>query len=182
MGTNPMVEVFSNRIEFSNAGTPLAAVDRIVNPVPTSCNDNTAGFMHKHGICEERGSGYDRIIDSTGKSGLPAPGMENQDDLFTRTVLFLHIPFDQIAREDKIRTCYMQACPAYVQFRGLANSDIRELFGLSVNEKAKATRTIRTTVEAGLIKVMDPSVIAPKYVCYVPYCRQRRGTVFPNVE
>lgn len=63
----------------------------------------------------------------------------------------------------------MQACPACVQFCGLANSDIREVFGLSVKEKAKATLIIRTTVEAGLIKVMDPSVIAPKYVRYVPY-------------
>lgn len=35
------------------------------------------------------------------------------------------------------------------------------MFGLSVKEKAKATLIIRTTVEAGLIKVMDPSVIAP---------------------
>lgn len=27
-GMNPMVEVFSKRIEFSNAGTPLVAIDR----------------------------------------------------------------------------------------------------------------------------------------------------------
>ena len=30
-GTNPMVEVFKNRIEFSNAGAPLVAIDRIVD-------------------------------------------------------------------------------------------------------------------------------------------------------
>lgn len=104
-GTNPMVEVFSNRVEFSNAGSPLVAIDRIVDSVPVSRNENIAGFMHKCGICEERGSGYDKIIDSTGKNGLLAPRIENQDDLFTRTVLFSHIPFEQIVREDKIRTC-----------------------------------------------------------------------------
>ncbi len=52
-GTNPMVEVFQNRIEFSNAGAPLVAIDRIVDSVPVSRNENIAGFMHKCGICEE---------------------------------------------------------------------------------------------------------------------------------
>ena len=66
-GTNPMVEVFKNRIEFSNAGAPLVAIDRIVDTVPVSRNENIAGFMHKCGICEERGSGYDKIIEATAK-------------------------------------------------------------------------------------------------------------------
>lgn len=35
-GTNPMVEVFQNRIEFSNAGAPLVAIERIVDSVPVS--------------------------------------------------------------------------------------------------------------------------------------------------
>lgn len=35
-GTNPMVEVFKNRIEFSNAGAPLVAIERIVDSVPVS--------------------------------------------------------------------------------------------------------------------------------------------------
>lgn len=57
-GTSPMVEVFGNRIEFSNAGAPLVEIERIVDTVPVSINENMAGFMHRCGICEERGSGY----------------------------------------------------------------------------------------------------------------------------
>ena len=38
-GTNPMVEVFKNRIEFSNAGAPLVAIERIVDSVPVSRNE-----------------------------------------------------------------------------------------------------------------------------------------------
>ena len=60
-GTSIMVEVFSDRIEFSNAGAPLIAIERIVDTVPVSRNENTAEFMRKCGICEERGSGYDKI-------------------------------------------------------------------------------------------------------------------------
>lgn len=76
-GTNPMVEVFKNRIEFSNAGAPLVAIDCIVDTVPVSRNENIAGFMHKCGICEERGSGYDKIIEATAKNELLAPRIEN---------------------------------------------------------------------------------------------------------
>ena len=43
-GTNPMVEVFKKRIEFSNAGAPLVAIERIVDSVPVSRNENIAGL------------------------------------------------------------------------------------------------------------------------------------------
>ena len=45
-----MVEIFSDRIEFSNAGSPLVSIERIVDTVPVSRNENMAGFMHKCGI------------------------------------------------------------------------------------------------------------------------------------
>ena len=48
-----MIEVFKNRIEFSNVGSPLVPVERIVDTVPVSRNENLAGFMHKCGICED---------------------------------------------------------------------------------------------------------------------------------
>lgn len=35
-GTNPMVEVFSNRIEFSNPGAPLVPIERLIDTVPLS--------------------------------------------------------------------------------------------------------------------------------------------------
>ena len=54
------------------------AIERIVDSVPVSRNENIAGFMHKCGICEERGSGYDKIVEATGKNELLAPRIENQ--------------------------------------------------------------------------------------------------------
>ena len=155
-GTNPMVEVFQNRIEFSNAGAPLVAIDRIVDTVPVSRNENIAGFMHKCGICEERGSGYDKIIEATGKHEL------------TKAVLFAKVPFEMIPKEDRVRTCYMQACLAYVNYAAISNGDIRKLFGLSDQEMAKASRLIQNTIDAGLIKAVDPET-APRYKKYIPY-------------
>lgn len=45
----------------------MVAIERIVDSVPVSRNENIAEFMHKCGICEERGSGYDKIVEVTGK-------------------------------------------------------------------------------------------------------------------
>ena len=167
-GTNPMVEVFKNRIEFSNAGAPLVAIERIVDSVPLSRNENIAGFMHKCGICEERGSGYDKIVEATGKNELLAPRIENQNNQFTKAILFAKVPFELTTKEDRMRTCYMQACLAYVNFEGISNSDIRKIFGLGEKEKVKASRLLTSAVDGGYIKVMDPDT-APRYKKYIPY-------------
>lgn len=39
-----MVEIFSDRIEFFNVGEPLAAIERIVDTVPVSRNENIQFF------------------------------------------------------------------------------------------------------------------------------------------
>lgn len=167
-GTNPMVEVFADRIEFSNPGGPLIDIERFVDTVPISRNENMAGFMHKCGICEERGSGYDKVIKSTGESCLLAPKILRQGNQFTKTILFSKIPFDMTTKEDRIRTCYMQACLAYVEFSSITNSDIRRLFEFSTKESYKSSRIIKDTLDAGLIKPVDPKT-APKHMRYLPY-------------
>ena len=167
-GTTNMVEVFTDRIEFSNAGAPLVAVERIVDTVPVTRNENIAGFIHKCGICEERGSGYDKIVTATSNSKMPAPRVINQDNQFTKAVLIAKVPFDLMAKEDKLRTCYMKACLAYVMHQTISNTDIRDLFELTESEMAKASRIIKETVREGLIKPFDPDA-APRYMKYVPF-------------
>jgi predicted HTH transcriptional regulator len=167
-GTNPMVEVFSDRIEFSNAGAPLVSIERIIDTVPVSRNENIAGFMHKCGICEERGSGFDKIIDATSKNAMLAPRIENQNNQFTKVVLFARVPFDITTKQDRIRTCYMQACFAYINFGSIGNADIRKIFTIGDDESYKSSRVIKDTVEVGLIKPIDENT-APRYMKYIPY-------------
>lgn len=167
-GTSPMVEIFSDRIEFSNAGAPLVAIERIVDTVPLSRNESMAGFMHRCGICEERGSGYDKIIAVTSSEALLAPKVENQNNQFTKVTLYSKIPFGMTSKEDRVRTCYMLACLAFVTSQAVSNSDIRTAFGLGESDKVKASRVIRDTIEAKLIKPVDPET-APRYMKYVPY-------------
>jgi predicted HTH transcriptional regulator len=167
-GTSPMVEVFSDRIEFSNAGAPLVAIERIVDAVPLTRNENIAGFMHKCGICEERGSGYDKIVSATSESTMLAPRIENQSNQFTKVVIFAKMPFNLTTKEDRIRTCYMSACLAFVTFGTIGNIDVRTVFGLSEKESYKASRVIKDTIDSRLIKAVDENS-APRHMKYIPY-------------
>ena len=167
-GTAIMVELFTDRMEFTNAGAPLVDIERIVDTAPITRNENIAGFMHKCGICEERGSGYDKIITATSANNMPAPRVENQSNQFTKAVLMVKTPFDMLSKADKIRTCYMQACLAYITYSAISNADIRVLFGLSDAEMSKTSRIIKETIAEGLIKPLD-SGTAPRYMKYIPF-------------
>lgn len=57
----PMVEIFKDRIEISNAGTPLVAPDRFIDAY-LSRNEKLADLMRRMGFCEEKGSGLDKVI------------------------------------------------------------------------------------------------------------------------
>ena len=161
-------EKFINQNDGGNAGAPLVAIERIVDTVPLSRNENMAGFMHRCGICEERGSGFDKVIAATRAESLIAPKVENQNNQFTKVTLYSKVDFDMTTKEDRVRTCYMIACLAFVTSDAVTNSDIRNAFGLDEKEKVKASRIIRDTLEAKLIKPVDPST-APRYMKYVPY-------------
>src|SRR5208337_1323307 len=91
MGTGPMVEVFSNRIEITNAGEPLIKTERFLDSPPKSRNDALASLMRRFGVCEERGSGIDKVVAQVELYQLPAPLFEAPLG-FTRAVLFAPLP------------------------------------------------------------------------------------------
>jgi ATP-dependent DNA helicase RecG len=64
-GTGPIVEIFSDRMEITNPGIPLVATDRFLDSPPKSRNEAVASFMRRIGVCEERGSGVDKVVFQT---------------------------------------------------------------------------------------------------------------------
>lgn len=61
-GAGPMVEIFSDRMEITNPGLPLVKTDRFLDTPPRSRNEALASFMRRVGVCEERGSGIDKVV------------------------------------------------------------------------------------------------------------------------
>lgn len=71
-GTSVMIEVYSNRVEISNPGDPVVPVERFIDGYQ-SRNERLADLMRRLGICEEKGSGIDKVVSLAELYQLPAP-------------------------------------------------------------------------------------------------------------
>lgn len=87
-GTSPMVEIYTTRVEISNPGEPIVPVDRFIDGYQ-SRNERLADLMRRFGICEEKSSGIDRVIEAAEILQLPAPEFLVS---FRRTVVIIHGP------------------------------------------------------------------------------------------
>ncbi len=166
-GAGPMVEIFDDRMEISNPGKPLVNTERFLDTPPKSRNETLASLMRRLGVCEERGSGVDKVVFQTELYQLPAPIFEVAGDN-TRAVLLSHRPLTKMDRDDRIRACYLHACLKYVNRDYLTNTSVRERFGIDPRNIALASRLIREAVSAGAILPYDPEA-APKMMKYVPW-------------
>ncbi|MBC7401506.1 MAG: transcriptional regulator [Mucilaginibacter sp.] len=167
-GSSPMIEVFSNRIEITNPGSPLIDADRFVDHSPQSRNEILAGFMRRLNICEERGSGYDKVVFECEYNQLPAPEIIVGEN-YTRIILYGIQGFKEMDKKDKIRCCYLHACLKYVSGEHMTNQSVRERFKIAEENYPMASRIISDTIEASLLKDYDPSNKSRKYAKYIPY-------------
>ena len=165
-GTGPLIEIFSNRIEVTNPGLPLVDVYRIVDNPPRSRNEKLAALMRRFHICEESGTGWDKIILSSELKHLPAPRITLYEDNM-KVTLYTSLDFNDILQEDKLWACYLHACIRYVEEKHMTNTSLRERFGLDDSYKSQMSRLIKQAVESKLIKPFDPTT-APRYMRYIP--------------
>ena len=156
-GTGPMVEIFGSRMEITNPGLPLVQTDRFLDSPPRSRNEALASFMRRIGVCEERGSGIDKVVVQTELFQLPAPLFETTVE-HTCAVLFAHRAFREMDKTDRIRACYLHACLRYVQRDYMTNTTLRERFGIDEKNSSMVSRIIKDTIEAGLIRCHDETV------------------------
>lgn len=166
-GSGPMIEIFTDRMEITNPGLPLMKTERFLDTPPRSRNEALASFMRRVGICEERGSGVDKVVFQTELYQLPAPIFEIAEGS-TRAILFAHKPLREMDRADRSRACYLHACLRYVERNPMTNSSLRERLGISEPNKSMASRIISDTVRDGLIKPED-QYQGKKYAKYIPF-------------
>jgi predicted HTH transcriptional regulator len=163
-GNGPMVEVFDGRIEVTSPGQPLIDPARFIDAPPRSRNEKLGSIMRRAGICEERGSGWDKIGFEIEMYQLPAPKVEVTGGS-TRVTTYGPKPFSEMDKTERIRAVYLHACLKYVDNKVLTNASLRERFGL--DNTSQVSRLISDAVEAGMIAPFDPSA-GRKYMRYVP--------------
>lgn len=167
-GTSPMIEIFDDRIEITNPGKPLIDPLRFMDHAPESRNEILARIMRRVKICEERGSGIDKVVFECEAHKLPAPDF-NVGDNFVRVMLYAPATLRQMDKADRIKSCYLHACLKYVSGDFMTNQSVRARFDIEEKNYPMASRIISDTKEAGLIKDYDPNNKSRQQSKYLPF-------------
>lgn len=162
----PSIEIYSDRIEISNPGTPLISTERFIDEY-VSRNDKLADLMRRMGFCEEKGSGLDKVIFHNELYQLPAINIQVQN---SRTIvkMYAYKSLNDTDKNEKIMACYQHACLKYVSNEKMTNQSLRDRFGIEEQNAATASRIIKDTLEAGRIKEDDPDSNSRKFKKYIP--------------
>jgi ATP-dependent DNA helicase RecG len=166
-GTSVVVEIYSDRMEISNPGKPFIEPARFIDEYQ-SRNENLADLMRRLHICEEKGSGIDRVIESAEFFQLPPPDFRATERR-TIVALFAHTDFSKMNGSDRVRACYQHCCLRYVMNQRMTNQSLRERFHLTEAKAETVSRIIRETSQAGQIKLEDPSNASKRYAKYIPF-------------
>ena len=101
MGMPLTIEIFTNRLTFTNPGSSLNDVKRLIDLPPHSRNEAMAQMMLQMDMCERRGSGIDRTTDAISQMKLPAYKAQSGDD-FTRITLYPKKKVSEMTRVRKV--------------------------------------------------------------------------------
>ncbi|MEM9243260.1 MAG: ATP-binding protein [Pseudomonadota bacterium] len=166
-GSSIMIELFANRIVITNPGLPLVDTDRFLDYPPKSRNETIASFMRRINICEERGTGIDKVISQIETCHLPAPKFETIAE-HTRVTLFEKKQFKDMSKSERIQACYQHAGLRYVNGEYMTNTTLRERFDIEPKNSAMVSRVIADAINARLIRRIDEDGIS-KARKYLPW-------------
>jgi predicted HTH transcriptional regulator len=166
-GTATLIEIYNDRIEFSNPGKPLIDPIRFIDEY-RSRNEKLASLMRRMKICEEKGSGIDKVVFQCEFYQLPAPYFVSSD-VHTKVILYAYKQLREMDRNDKIRAVYQHACLKWVSNDFMSNQSLRERFNIDDKNYSMASRLIKDALLAGVIKEVDADNKSKKYKRYLPY-------------
>jgi len=166
-GSGPLIEIFENRMEITNPGASLVEAKMFINSRPESRNDSLSSLLRRIGICEELGSGWDKIVTEIEQRHLPAPRIEVFNNS-TRIILYAAKPLSEMDSLERTRAIYLHACLKYIDGKSINNSSVRKRFGMDHAHRAKASRFLAEALAAEEIVIADPNA-GRKFMRYYPH-------------
>lgn len=153
-GAGPLIELFQDRLEITNPGRSLVEAERFLDLPPRSRNEALASLMRRMGLCEEQGTGIDKVIGSVEFHQLPPPDFRTEETA-VRAVLYAPRRFADMTPDERVRACYQHAALKYVSGERMTNATLRGRFGIDSRNSAQVSTVIRRALEAGLLRAGD---------------------------
>ncbi len=163
----PMVEIFEDRVEFTNSGRPLIETDRFIDEYE-SRNNLLSDNLRRLGFCEEKGSGMDKAVMSNELFLLPALSIRVQENR-TVVIMYARKPWAETNRLERLQACYQHACVKYVNNEAMTNQSLRIRFNIEEQNASMVSRIIKEAIKEGLIKEEETGSNSRKYKKYIPY-------------
>lgn len=124
-GSGPMIEIFDDRIEFTNPGSllPGKRVDRLIGATPESRNETLASAFRRYRICEERGTGFQKVVASIELFGLPPVVFTPLENAF-KVTLYAPKKFADMSQSERIEACYQHAVLKFFANSVMTNTSV----------------------------------------------------------
>lgn len=163
-GAGPQIELFEDRLEISNPGAPLVKVERMIDLPPRSRNEALADRMRRMRMCEEQGTGLDKVVEACELYQLPPPLIRVAEGS-TQVLLYGPRSFSEMTPEERVRACYYHAVLRFLSGDRMKNASLCARLGIDARKNAaQATAVINKALQAGLIRVADPDHPRTGYV------------------
>ena len=168
-GTGPAIEIYEDRITFTNPGAllPSKRLDRLIGTTPESRNELLASKFRQYRICEERGTGFQKVVSAVELFGMPPVVFTPLENGFQVT-LYAPRQFADMAQAERVEACYQHAVLQHFSSQTLTNTTLRTRFKVSERQRNQITNLIADAVAAGRIKRKD-NTSGNKFAEYVPY-------------
>lgn len=169
-GSSPMIDIYDDRVEFTNPGSllPGKRLDRLIGATPESRNEILASAFRRYRICEERGTGFQKTVASIELFGLPPVVFTSLENAF-KVTLYAPKKFDDMTQTERIEACYQHAVLQHLSNQTVTNTTTRKRFKLHEKHRTVVSNLLREVAEKGRIKRKDPDAKSSKFVEYVPY-------------
>ena len=162
-GAGPTIELFRNRLEITNPGAPLIEAERFIDSPPRSRNEALAALMRRMGLCEEQGTGIDKVVEASEKAQLPPPEFRAEAEA-TRVSLFGPRRFAEMTAEERLRACYQHAVLRHLSGQQMRNETLRKRLGVESHNTAQVSKVIRQALDEKLVRPADPARPRSGYV------------------
>lgn len=166
-GTSPMIEIYSDRVEISNPGEPIVDANRFIDGYQ-SRNEDLAQMMRLFRICEEKGSGIDRVMLEVEEQNLPPPDIRVGSGR-THVIMFGPREFSEMASDERIRAAFQHCALKWVNRDYMTNQTLRARLRLDESRSSVVSSVISATVDAGLVKPDSAVGGSKKFARYLPF-------------